>query len=478
MQNRLIKHLSFITFSTLLALFTNCQKESIYSGNEPVLRFSSDTVAFDTVFTSIGSATLKMKVFNTINEDVIINNISLAGGGKSPYRLNIDGLASNFASNVKIKAKDSLMIFVELTVDPRGVNNPFLVTDSIRFNVNAGVSQVMLTAYGQDVIKLKNSHLSTSTLSSEKPYLIYDTLFIDEGATVDIEAGTHFYMHSNSRIMINGTLKANGSMNQPIVFEGDRFTNWYVNYPGTWGEIKLTSKSKACEFNYVTIKNGTNGFLCDSIGLDGNKVEFSNLIIENISQIGFSAINSNILINNSLIGYCQDRSIAFNYGGNYQVTHCTISNFIHNKDYPTSGSKTVLLNNYYTNNEGTILTNPLTLATFENSIIWGNKNSIKLDYKTTTGEIDNGLNFTFQNCLIHEDKIISTSDTTHFKNVVVTKDPKFMDRINYNYHLDTLSEAINAGNLKLSLPFKLDYDLQDRTLDGKPDLGMYETVLK
>ena len=51
------------------------------------LSFSTDTVLFDTVFTTIGSSTRSFKVYNRNNYRVNISDIHLAGGVKGKYRV-------------------------------------------------------------------------------------------------------------------------------------------------------------------------------------------------------------------------------------------------------------------------------------------------------------------------------------------------------------------------------------------------------
>lgn len=476
MKHYIIKllYLSVLVIA-IMTFFTNCHKDPIYAGNDNVLRFSNDTLTFDTVFATIGSATLSMKVYNTINSDLNINNITLGGGTNSHYRLNIDGLAANNATNVKLRAKDSLMIFVEVTIDPKGENNPFIVKDSIRFNVNAASSQVILTAYGQEVQKLKNKHFQSTTITADKPYLVYDTLFIDEGAIVNINAGAKFYMHKDACVVVNGTLLASGSKNAPILFQGDRLEDWFGNAVGLWGEIYLSPKSKDHKLKYVTIKNGNNGLLCDSTGLVGNPIEISNVRIEHIRQNGIMASNSNLIVTNTLIGNCSSHGVDIQFGGSYQFTHCTISDYS-NANVSRVGPAIKMGNKYVDDNDKTI-TNPLKKASFENSIIVGsNSQEIGFDTIQITSEPNNGINYLFHNSLLFVSKTFNVSDTTHYKSIIINKDPKFINRRSYDYHLDTLSVAKDAGLIKLALPVQFDYDQIDRTLDGKPDLGMYEQV--
>ena len=115
-------------FTAILAacffMAISCRKDLDATDTMGELRFSTDTVTFDTVFTTIGSTTLSFKVYNPGKETIRISSISLAGGNDSFFRLNIDGEPVRQASNVDIPPDDSLFIFVAVTIDPTNSNNP------------------------------------------------------------------------------------------------------------------------------------------------------------------------------------------------------------------------------------------------------------------------------------------------------------------------------------------------------------------
>ena len=471
-----------VAATLFFVVLTGCKNDEIYMGNDNVLRFSTDTISFDTVFTTIGSTTLYLNVYNSISTDVVINDISLGGGGNSHFRLNIDGLAANSAKDIKIRANDSLRVFVEVTIDPNNQTNPFLVKDSIAFRVNSALNQVILSAYGQKVEKLRKQHLQTSTLTNTLPYLVYDTLFIDQGATVTIDAGARFFMHYGSTIIVNGTLVANGTLQRPIVFQGDRVgdvvADWsdypYKNAVGLWGDLYLSPKSNNHILNYVTINNGNNGLICDSVGLNGDTIKIKNLCINHVRQVGLLMQNSNAVISNSLFGNCTQNSVALRYGGNYQFTHCTISNSP-NENSSNTGSA-VLLNNYYLDKDLKPITNTLSKALFQNSIIVGyNSVNVKTDFKPIEGKPNSGGTYYFENCLFNN-KPSNLSDTIYFKENIINKNSGFVNLAQFDYHLDSVSVARKMGNLQLALPFPSDYDGVNRTLAPKSDVGMYQYI--
>ena len=117
----------------------------------PKLQFSADTIIFDTLFTSVGSTTQTLKVYNRNNNSVTISSIYLANlNSEGVYRINVDGFPGTNTENVKIAANDSIYIFVEATINPVGSNLPYLVTDSLIFVTNGKTQNVDLVAYGQN----------------------------------------------------------------------------------------------------------------------------------------------------------------------------------------------------------------------------------------------------------------------------------------------------------------------------------------
>ena len=133
----------------LLILTYSCKKENLQTEETATLQFSNDTIIFDTIFSSIGSVTKQLMVYNNNNFD-ISTNVRLTGDTEGNFRMNVDGESGNNIQNVKILANDSMFVFVEVTIDPTNTNTPYLVSDSIIFTTGSKIQDVDLIAYGQD----------------------------------------------------------------------------------------------------------------------------------------------------------------------------------------------------------------------------------------------------------------------------------------------------------------------------------------
>ena len=143
--------LALMFLGTLLSPACDGLEES-YSTNPSLrLAFSTETLAFDTVFTTVGSATKQFLIYNNNDEPLNMETIMLASAGSTGFRINVDGRKGDYFNNIGILAKDSMFVFVEVTVNPNGENQPLLVKDSVVFVTNGIRQSVLLEAYGQDV---------------------------------------------------------------------------------------------------------------------------------------------------------------------------------------------------------------------------------------------------------------------------------------------------------------------------------------
>ena len=144
------KYVGIVIIAILIG-FTACRKPTHFSDDESLkISFSTDTVAFDTVFTSIGSSTRQLMIYNNNNENLKINSIRLERGNQSQFSINVDGQSGYKFSDVEIYSKDSIYVFVRVTINPNDQNNPFFVEDRLIFETNGNRQLISLTAYGQN----------------------------------------------------------------------------------------------------------------------------------------------------------------------------------------------------------------------------------------------------------------------------------------------------------------------------------------
>ena len=115
--------IGFFVFATWIGTsLSGCQREVWDSNPDHALRFSTDTLFFDTVFATVGSITLPLKVYNDFDGTLLIDEIELESGLVSQYRINVNGEPLTNSGqplrDVPLQPGDSLYLFVEVTVDP------------------------------------------------------------------------------------------------------------------------------------------------------------------------------------------------------------------------------------------------------------------------------------------------------------------------------------------------------------------------
>lgn len=405
---------------------TSCRNEFDFESSNGGLGFSKDTVYLDTVFTNIGSSTYTLKVYNKSDKNISIPSLKLGKGMTSKYRLMVDGMPGQEFQNVEMLAKDSMYIFVSVTADVADSNpTDFLYTDQILFGEGSNQQKVELVTLIQDAVFLypqKYGDGTTETLpiggdeiygffldeadatngnelhwTNTKPYVVYGyaavppnkTLVVDAGARIHFHADSGLIVANNGSLQINGTPSLTASLENEVIFEGDRLEPGFSEVPGQWGTIWLTQGSTNNSFSNVTIKNATVGILV--AGNDGTTTPtyINNTQIYNCSNVGILARTGNIEGKNVVINNCGQASFAGSFGGSYEFTHSTFANY-----WSSPNQTAVLLDDYIQTDTGNII-EPLVKANFKNCIIYGSTNlGINLKKQGTT------FNYNFDHCLI------------------------------------------------------------------------------
>lgn len=455
-----------------------CRKDFFTDDPADKLSFSTDTVLFDTVFTTVGSTTQRFVIRNQHDKAISISKIMLAGGQASNFRINIDGLSGIEFENIEIPANDSLFAFAEVTLDPNDQNTPLVVTDSVVFITNGNVQDVDLVAWGQDAYFYGQVGggvlVCDHVFNNDKPHVVYGFVVVDTNCTLTINAGTQLYFHANSGIAVEkgGSLIVNGTVNEPVVFQGDRLEEVYDDVPGQWFAIWIRSGSNGSNINHALIKNATAGvYVTASIPEppDANTgLIIRNSYIQNASGFGLITLGGWVQSYNTVYGSAGNFSAGLTTGGNYDFRHCTFANYY---KYGNRQTPALYISNYSEDPETGIISGSDLQAYFGNCIIDGN-----LDSELETDELtDLAFDFLFERCMVRVDPEMDLSNTDNYRNLIVNQEPEFWSTVNHDFRINEGSAAVDAADPVITnSSTELYLDIREIGRKLHPDIGANE----
>lgn len=455
-------------FLMVIILFaTACSKTEVLDTSPNTrLNFSTDSVLFDTVFTERGTVTRILKIFNYNANSININNIRLAGGNSSDFSININGLNANQAQNIRIKGNDSIYVFIRASINPNNQEKPFIVEDSIICNFNGNRVKIPLIAYGQNAVYLNNTEISTlTTFTKSKPYIIYNQLKVNKNAILNIAAGARIYFHKDAKLLVYGTLAANGTLQDSITFASDRLERIYKDEPGQWEGIHFFPSSHNNIINYSCIKNAIIGIQVDSLSRNSNpKLLISNTIIKNHQVAGILAYQADITAYNNLFFNCGQYLLAAINGGRYEFYQNTFAGY--NFSLARSTPAVYLADHSYNSSTAFNFN-----AVFKNNIIWG---VLREELEISRRGTNQLFNQNFEANIIRSSRL--ATDLSINNNNFLNLDPAFINPREGNYKTVTNSAArtkgVNLNNTTYGLA--LTKDIKGFTRVYPSTLGCYE----
>jgi hypothetical protein len=474
-----VKYLLCI-FSLLLVLLSlySCEPEEEILTRSPkaALQFSTDSLIYDTVFVKTGSVTKRVYLYNYDKNAVQVDEIKLGRLGNSAYRVIINGVESPAARNIRIRGGDSLLVLVKVFIQPDNRNTPFLVKDSLVVSQNNNVQDVKLVAYGQDAYFYRDQELACNSVwKADKPHVIYDRVIINKGCTLTIEKGARIYAHKGAGILVDGSLRVEGTAQERVVFTGDRLEKFYEDIPGQWSGIRFFTNSKENVIRYADIRNAQVGIWAGSPDRNPNtyEIKLEQCTIQNMYTIGILSYTTDIQAINTLISNCGQHAVAGFGGGTYDFKYCTIANYTPDfrRDTPSFAfTDRIELDN------GQHIDYRVKLS-MVNSIVWtGTKGGKLTDEILFRNDGNSPVEVALLNNILQTERYKDQLD----KSNIINQDPRFRytpesprKNIPFDYTLDTLSVA-NGGARPLPT---VKQDLKDLPRDNdKPDIGAYERL--
>ncbi|WP_341905997.1 right-handed parallel beta-helix repeat-containing protein [Fluviicola taffensis] len=442
-----------------------CKKKNLFGDGN--LSFSTDTLVFDTVFTTIGSTTKYFKIYNPQSKALKISQVELMGGSASKFKLNLDGLQGTSFSDLEIPSGDSLFCFVEVKLSVNGQNLPVIVEDSVRFTTNGEDQYVKLAAWGQDMYYHYSNigagifDLNEGTWPNDKPHVIYNSAFVDSAKTLNIIGGTHIYLHKGAILWnYKGTLNIDGDYNNKVTIQGDRLEAAYKDVPGQYYGIYL-QEARPSLIDNVVIKNAIAGIHVDSRdpAFSQNTLTISNTEILNAASYGLFLFDGpKVYGENVLVHSTGVHSLLVIQGADFTFNQCDFLG------YGTGEGTTpaVGISNYYTNSQGTTVAQ-IPNANFNNCVIYGsNGEHLAIDTIQTGGLT---LNFHFRNSVILKSNLGNPMFTS-----CSNSNPAFVNPNGDDFKFYSTSSLSNNANPTYSTA----QDIRGFGRNSPPDIGVYD----
>lgn len=482
--------------ATLIAALSACQKERFTTDPNDRLIFSTDTLRFDTVFTSLGSATRILKVYNpNRRESIRISRIYIENGAQSRFRINVDGLPGPVRTDVEIAPNDSLYIFAEVTINPDEPPSvsPFVIAENLVFESNGNVQKVVLEAWGQNAVYLPSRFGKGGAVlyacneeewvwDDPRPYVIYGIVVIDS-CTVRIPAGARVHVHGglaramqdsmvvryNDGLLVfqgAGRLLVEGTAERPVIFEGDRLEREFANVPGQWTGIWLRAGTSGHRIEHAILRNSIIGLRVDSAA----DLTLRNTQIFNTSNSGIIGVRARIRAENCLFHSNGAFAIQLEYGGDYEFAYCTAANF-------GGRSEALRMGNALCRDPlcADFVAFPLR-ARFQNCILLGSRPD-QITLFNRTGQAAD-FDYRFEHCLVRVRDLLRPNAWPDFLDHcqpclnLNNTDSVFLNIPERNFRLDTLFSKANGYARPIP---GITTDLEGTPRDpDKPDAGCYE----
>jgi hypothetical protein len=293
-------------------------------------------------------------------------------------------------------------------------------------------------------------------------------------------------MHEGAGIYVYGSVQAQGTKEQPIIFRGDRTDKLFDSVPyrmasGQWNGIYLINDGSfmppTYRMEYVNILSGSVGLYAYSTSTTRlPKLELMNSQIHNHSIYGVVLQNVDANVSNCEISNCASYCV-YLAGGKHNFVHNTIAAYygypysdlnIHSNVIPEDVAA-VYINNLSKNYAKTI-------SSFSNCIITGGrKNNVVVatplvdEYKGQF--IGNYLRAdSLSEKFAHNNVYATEEDTTVFRNIYYL----YKQYHYYDFQLDSLSPARGIADSITALSYPT--DRIGNTRKPHPDAGCYEYI--
>lgn len=169
-----------------------------------------------------------------------------------------------------------------------------LILCVLLINIFSFFNQNVNNEVSNDQIRLQTIYISEDTIWNTigSPYIINETIVIEQSATLTIEPGVQVLFNESTSLIIDGILNATGTSTNPIIFTSNSSTPT----KGDWNSIKIRG------INSI-ISNAIISYADKGVEIDGGLVKIINSTIfeNNYGILGFNLHQGDLIIQNNSI---------------------------------------------------------------------------------------------------------------------------------------------------------------------------------
>lgn len=426
----------------------NLEHERLNLNPAQGLKFSADTVYFDTVFTELKTITYRFRVYNPNDNAIRIRAVYVNGvNGSQPFSFSIQGRSGpQRVENVEMEGRDSALVLMSARIDGRNQNNPFILKDSLVFELEGRKERqdVKILAYGQDALYLRGRSISCDTVwKNDRPVIFLDTISIKPGCRLQVEPGTRVYGYNSAFLIVRGSLEVNGTREKPVLIQGTRTEPYYRDVPGQWGGILIMDGGSG-KIEHCILKNSFRGIQVGEVGskpetVSNASLKISNSRIENIVDYGILGVKGIVAALNNQFADCGESGFAALQGGNYQLWHNTFG-LSGNNPFRRDGKYQLLFSDHFPDVRTQTLYGGKLIVKAVNNLIYGSEEDEIAFAEKKVADFD--FDTLFHHNLIRSKQAVFFGNTLRNKgNRKFPASFRFLSPFDYDFAADTLGSA-------------------------------------
>lgn len=302
------------------------KEERWLEGADLPIRFSIDTLRFDTLFSEEPSIFQRFVIFNTSDKAFNIDRLELRSANHD-LKATVQGIQNTLFEDIYLRGKDSLLVLVQITPGKTGRNSPVL--QSANFIVARGQAQLTLPIVfsTRDIQKLTRVHITENTTWQDTSvFLIKDTLTVLKGATLTVRKGVHLYIQGGT-LQVYGTLLLEGDTGKTntILLEGARTDEAFREVPGQWNGI-VVRPGGTLHLSHVELRNALVGIQALGDSISYATVHIGQSYIHNCSIHLLEALHAEVKVYNSILALSAFEMVHLSGKGTYAFYHNTLDN--------------------------------------------------------------------------------------------------------------------------------------------------------